>query len=162
VTVLPHLQRGQAQGLKPLGRLLAWIQIGGGSYGVYSALQFLTTLENAPGGTYGAAAGGLLFYVGALVAGFLLLRSHAWGVPVSIVIQAFQIPAFVINDFIWSVSAGPRVVVGLSQLSMRLMFDLASYFHVGASDQVRELIGINVLACFWTCYLLTLTSGRRA
>lgn len=143
-------QRGQTR----LGWFLAWIQIGGGIHGVYSAVQFLAHVDKAGLHTYVPAIGGVLFYAAATGAGFLLLQHHTAGTLLSLCVQTLQVPSFVVGDSVWSISAGPKLVIGVSGLSLRLLFEMGSYFQVGLDDQVRELIGINVLACFWVYYLL--------
>jgi hypothetical protein len=133
--------------------LLAWIQIAGGVHGIYAASQFLGGGDHLGLATLLPAMGGLFFYLVALLAGTLLLRDSAIGIPLSLFVQAVQVPSFVVGSFVWSISAGPKMVIGLSGFSLRLLVDLGSYFQVGVDNQARGFVGLNVLAGFWIYYL---------
>jgi hypothetical protein len=124
---------------------------------IYEMLTFAATLINvvgmvsvpsiaAAGLMWVAIAVMLLFASASLVAGILLWQDKPLARPLSMIIQALQVPRVAIPGvFRFSLSLGLSVVpaIGIAPMVMRLPLHLA----IGVGTVVNELyLGINVLA----------------
>jgi hypothetical protein len=132
------------------------LELAGGIYGLYASALFLNRMTHGDGPTYAVALSGAAFFLLSITAGGLLLASKLSGSTLSLVVQAVQVLVLVISGFVWSISSGPKVVFGVSGLSLRFLFDLGSYFEVGMDESVRGIVGVNLLALFWLIYLVHL------
>jgi len=131
-----------------LDRVAAVVAIGGGVQGLLIASQAISRVS------LGAILG-LAFFALAMASGGLLLRNHPAGPPLMAVTQILQTTVVVTDSSLaWRASAGPSVVLGLSGPSLRLLFDLGSYFQTASAPGEQALFGINLVAALWLYYLL--------
>jgi hypothetical protein len=124
-----------------LRQIIAWIEIAGAAWGTPASYALFTEVS-------ALAIAFALFFTLIGVAGVLLLRNHAWGVPLSLVAQGMQVPVFL--------SPGPSYFsdAGLGLLlTADTHWNLGYYIHIGTelhyswqSDRTATTIGINVVA----------------
>jgi len=137
-----------------LDRVLGLLQLGGGIYGLYGAFSISGSLSGTDMWPRIGWVGGALFYLVSAIAGGLMLGLRESGEIPSLVTQTIQVFTFVINSFVWAVSSGPRIVLGIRGYSLTFLFDVTSYFEVGPDPNAQGLLGINLLALFWAIYLI--------
>jgi hypothetical protein len=128
-----------------LRQIIAWIEIAGAAWGTPASCALFS---EARGGLVALGIAFALFFTVIGLAGVLLLRNHAWGVPLSLCAQGMQLPVFL--------SPGPSYYANAG-LGLRLTADtdwnLGWYVHLGTqlhyswqSDRTTTTIGINAVA----------------
>lgn len=138
-----------------LERCLGALEVAGGAVGIYSALGFMSLAGQLRTRELVIVVAGLAFYALSVAAGTLLLTRNAMGVTMSLIVQALQLLTVTLPAVVYNVSSGPKVVIGLSGWSLKLGFDLVSYFEVSiVPSNGAAFVGINLFAALWLYHLL--------
>lgn len=101
----------------------------------------------------------LSLYVFSFCAGFLMWKGKKSGIRLSLIIQAFQIPQFIINGYTYLFICGSMLSINIEYFSAYYGFNfkvhLGSLYHINLISRHTPLIfGINVIALTIFLYLL--------
>ncbi|MCK4257382.1 MAG: hypothetical protein KAX49_00295 [Halanaerobiales bacterium] len=101
----------------------------------------------------------LSLYVLSFCAGFLMWKGKKSGILLSLIIQVFQIPQFIINGYTYLFICGSMLSINIEYFTSHYGFNfnvhLGSLYHINLmSGQTSLLLGINVIALVIFMYLL--------
>lgn len=131
-------------------KIIGWYEIIGGSFGVLLVFIFSIRLANSM-----QLFSIMIFFLFAvlflfsIISGILLLRNHTRGELLSIIVQALQIPQFIIKGIAYSFVAGGKFTLqyfnGLGT-GFKIDFGIFSEFNFYINSNVHGyLIGLNLV-----------------
>jgi len=142
---------------------IAKVEIVGGMVGVISAfflaIWLLWTQKNEDitqidMGLMSISLISMVLFLFSLIAGFLLRKEHRLGYPLTVIVQALQIPVISSADVTYSFVSGLQLGLGIGAMKANFLFYIGGLVDIGLSQDDPFFIGINIIPILflWKLY----------
>jgi len=128
-------------------KIISWIQIIGGIFGLFSIARSLLETDVVNGPLLLVFLCAISVFLFSIYAGKLLLKNESEGLILSMVNQMIQLFQFSVFGYGWNYNSGPQISIGIKGFAFTLDFsNFLSSFHLYYNSNQAFFFKINIIS----------------